>query len=279
MRRGLEVLSVLTTGVILAAARPPWTAVLEDQVVVGVWAAAVALWSWLVVVGGIHAWATRTGRRGWLRLTGRLLPSAVRRRVEHLALAGLLVVPVAACTAEGETRAAPVLILEETIPLPSTTLAVPTTSSSVATTTTTIWSPLPDITTTSAGAAATTTTTAVATPAPPDVTEPPAPAAPEAPSTRTPPLADPLDQPDPANDPTFTVPVQPGTHVVVRGDNLWDIAARHLAATVPGAPASAEQVRSYWVELIDANRGHLRSGDPDLIHPGEVVRLPAVRSA
>lgn len=273
MRRVLEVPTVLT-GFILAAARPPWTAATEDQVVAAVWASAIVLWSWLVVVGGIHAWATRTGRARWLRLTGRLLPSGVRRRVEHLAVAGLLVVPVAACSAESGTRAAPVLILEESVPLPSTTLTTPTTSPSVATTTTTIWSPLPDITTTTSAAAPETTT---APPAPPtDAGDPPSSPAPSPPA---PPLADRLDQPGPADDPTFTVPLEPGTHVVVRGDNLWDIAAEHLAATIPGARPSADQVRSYWLDVIEANRGQLRSGDPDLIHPGELVQLPAVRSA
>lgn len=59
--------------------------------------------------------------------------------------------------------------------------------------------------------------------------------------------------------------------VVVRGDHLWKISERHLDATAPGS-----RVTPYWLEVIDVNRPNLRSGDPDLIFPGEVIALPAV---
>jgi hypothetical protein len=65
---------------------------------------------------------------------------------------------------------------------------------------------------------------------------------------------------------------------VVQGDNLWTIARNHLAE-VRGRPAvelSDRQIAAYWVTLVDANLGGLRSGDPDLIYPGEVVELPPV---
>jgi hypothetical protein len=58
------------------------------------------------------------------------------------------------------------------------------------------------------------------------------------------------------------------THVVVRGDNLWSIAAAHLGAH------RAADVAPYWQRVVDANRATLRSGDPSLIYPGEHVTLP-----
>jgi nucleoid-associated protein YgaU len=62
----------------------------------------------------------------------------------------------------------------------------------------------------------------------------------------------------------------PADHQVRRGDNLWDIAAGQLAAH----PDHTLTVREYWLLVIDANRDRLRSGDPDLIFPGETIMLP-----
>lgn len=63
----------------------------------------------------------------------------------------------------------------------------------------------------------------------------------------------------------------PETSVVVeKGDHLWKISARHLEEVAPKA-----KVAPYWREVIDVNTPHLRSGNPDLIYPGEVVELPA----
>jgi nucleoid-associated protein YgaU len=80
-------------------------------------------------------------------------------------------------------------------------------------------------------------------------------------------------------------PVQPGpqtpqarpdVHRVQAGDNLWTIARDRLAdATGRDADALPEpEVARYWLEVVQANRAGLRSGDPDLIYPGELVRLP-----
>jgi nucleoid-associated protein YgaU len=66
------------------------------------------------------------------------------------------------------------------------------------------------------------------------------------------------------------------THEVVPGDNLWDIAAAHLAEAT-GRPAEAltdGEIASYWVRLMAANDGLLRSGNPNLIFPGERVICP-----
>jgi hypothetical protein len=63
--------------------------------------------------------------------------------------------------------------------------------------------------------------------------------------------------------------VQPGQH-------LWSIATSVLEGAWGRAPTDAE-VTPYWVELIEANRAALADPqNPDLIHPGQVFRLPAV---
>ncbi len=60
------------------------------------------------------------------------------------------------------------------------------------------------------------------------------------------------------------------TVVVERGDHLWKIAARHLEQT-----GSDQPIAPYWRSVVEINRDELRSGDPDLVYPGEVVLLPA----
>lgn len=116
---------------------------------------------------------------------------------------------------------------------------------------------------------------------------------------RSAPLADPDDpgvartlpreqtSPAPATDPPpatadacgRTAPVGAGvgaTHRVVPGDSLWDVATAVVAEPTRrrnAAPGHGD-VAVYWQRLIAANRGRLRSGDPDLIYPGEVLVLP-----
>lgn len=65
---------------------------------------------------------------------------------------------------------------------------------------------------------------------------------------------------------------EPDSVVVRKGDHLWKISARHL-----GDGAADSDIAPYWLRVIDVNTPHLRSGDPDLIYPGEVVQLPAIR--
>lgn len=67
----------------------------------------------------------------------------------------------------------------------------------------------------------------------------------------------------------------PTDHVVVPGDHLWGISVERLTAAFGRAPSEVETA-TYWSELVDANRSTLRSGDPDLIFPGEVVTCPPV---
>lgn len=70
---------------------------------------------------------------------------------------------------------------------------------------------------------------------------------------------------------------EPGTHTVVEGDNLWVIAENHLR-DVAGRDVTEDEICEYWVRLIAANEGSLRSGDPDLIYPSEILTLPPVYS-
>jgi nucleoid-associated protein YgaU len=71
-----------------------------------------------------------------------------------------------------------------------------------------------------------------------------------------------------------TEPRSTRLHVVVRGDNLWLI-ARAEVGRVSGTDQPADtQIALYWRRVIAANRTTLRSGDPSLIFPGELVQLP-----
>jgi nucleoid-associated protein YgaU len=66
---------------------------------------------------------------------------------------------------------------------------------------------------------------------------------------------------------------RPRQHRVESGDNLWTIARSELARRDGRAPADRD-IAPYWFRVIAANRTTLRSGDPNLIFPGEIVILP-----
>jgi nucleoid-associated protein YgaU len=72
-------------------------------------------------------------------------------------------------------------------------------------------------------------------------------------------------------------PVAPARVVVRVGDNLWLIARTALSGPSGRRPSEAEVAR-YWHEVIGANRSTLRSGDPSIIFPGEIVALPTPTS-
>jgi nucleoid-associated protein YgaU len=59
--------------------------------------------------------------------------------------------------------------------------------------------------------------------------------------------------------------------VVQRGDHLWKISARYLQSHAP-----ERAIAGYWLDVIDENVSRLRSGDPDLIYPGEVISMPGL---
>lgn len=60
---------------------------------------------------------------------------------------------------------------------------------------------------------------------------------------------------------------------VVSGDHLWKISDRHLTSVL-GRDALDREVSPYWRQVIDVNRHTIRSGDPNLIFPGELITLP-----
>src|SRR6266508_2277264 len=85
-----------------------------------------------------------------------------------------------------------------------------------------------------------------------------------------PPAPDPSPVPaEPAPPPAASPPTPPAPigapYVVAPGDSLWTIAANRTAG---------DEVDAYWTRLVDANRDTLRSGNPNLIYPGEVLELP-----
>lgn len=75
--------------------------------------------------------------------------------------------------------------------------------------------------------------------------------------------------------------VSPGAEAtkyeVVSGDNLWTISSAHLSAAMPDAVVTASEIAPYWRLVIEQNTPRLRSGDPNLIYPGEVIHLPAIQ--
>ena len=66
----------------------------------------------------------------------------------------------------------------------------------------------------------------------------------------------------------------PLTWQVRRGDHLWSIAGKHLMIVLD-RPATRHEHRNYWVEVVDTVQPIIRSGDPNLIYPGnEIPILP-----
>jgi nucleoid-associated protein YgaU len=66
---------------------------------------------------------------------------------------------------------------------------------------------------------------------------------------------------------------QPQEVVVMKGDHLWKISKRHLEARMKRLPANSD-ISPYWRDVMERNVDNLRSGDPDLIYPGEVIEMP-----
>jgi resuscitation-promoting factor RpfA len=67
-------------------------------------------------------------------------------------------------------------------------------------------------------------------------------------------------------------------HTIVPGEHLWSIAARHLTNGTgrPIADLTPADIAPYWRRVVELNRSRLRSGDPDLVYPGEVIELPSL---
>ena len=123
-------------------------------------------------------------------------------------------------------------------------------------------------TTTAAPTTAPPTTAAPSTAAP--TTAPPTTATPTtaAPSTATPTTA-------PAGPPPRGAVTATRSWTVRPGDHFWSIAERVVAERT-GLPQPEERiVARYWRSLVAANADRLpHPGDPDLLYPGSVLRLP-----
>ena len=127
------------------------------------------------------------------------------------------------------------------------------------------------------------TTTGPATPptaAAPSTTSPRPPAydPSPAPSATNPPDQGGPDEPNADEGKTPPKPPQQTPHSVIAGDNLWTIARDRLTEALGGGSGKPtnREVANYWLQVIEANRHRLRSGDPDLIHPGETIVLPPI---
>jgi hypothetical protein len=92
--------------------------------------------------------------------------------------------------------------------------------------------------------------------------------------------AQPVSVPTPSGPPEAAIAqaVEQGSVVVAPGDNLWELSAAEFArATGRGsADLANDEIASYWSVVCDANRATVRSGDVNLIYPGEVIVLPPV---
>jgi hypothetical protein len=89
----------------------------------------------------------------------------------------------------------------------------------------------------------------------------------------------------PADSPSSTHPEPPkdqipsvasSAYAVRLGDNLWTIAEQHLlqSAGRPGRELRIDEIRAYWLQIVEANEDRVRSGDPNLIVPDEHIELP-----
>jgi len=79
--------------------------------------------------------------------------------------------------------------------------------------------------------------------------------------------------------PTVGTTGEASTITVQPGDNLWTISEDRLGSDLGREPTDAE-VAPYWDKVIDANRDHfIQPGNPNLIHPGQTIVLPATGHA
>ncbi len=198
---------------------------------------------WLLTTSVLYALAVRGRHRGLRHVVGSFTLPAVRRLVERAAVVSITASSLlggatgAWAQAEPSVTSGDVVVEEPVVrdrPAPST--SVPPTSTST-----------------------TTPTTTTSTPTPPDVAADPPPPIPE---------REPRVTPTPVRSEVL--------HVVEAGESFWLI-AQQLVAERRGTTVedlTPADVHDTWVELVETNRATIRSGNPNLIYPGEVVTLP-----
>jgi nucleoid-associated protein YgaU len=221
----------------------------DDVALAAAWLVALAAGAWLFVVTGACLVAVGCSRPQLARRLAPVLPAGVRRLVELAVVGALVVVPAVPAHAAPAAPSPAVVLADQPVVRaaavgPSVSTVPTTPPRPVAPTTVPLGSrPAPTTTTTSG--------TAGPKPAARSNAAPPPRVAPSAPTEGNTGRA----------------------QVVVRaGDNLWRIARTTLQASAE-KPTESEIAR-YWHEVIAANRSTLRSGNPSLIYPGEIVTLP-----
>lgn len=64
-------------------------------------------------------------------------------------------------------------------------------------------------------------------------------------------------------------------YVVQPGDSMWSVSSAYLRRN-RSDPVPGHEVTHIWRQVVDLNRTRVRSGDPDLIFPGEILLLPVL---
>jgi hypothetical protein len=218
----------------------------DDVALATAWAVALGASAWLFA-GSVACIVALGLRRPHLaRMLARALPPALRRAVDVAIVASCLAVSAAPAHAANDGSG---LVVDQPVVRGSRAAAIPPASARPRV-------PRSTQPRTTLPSAASRSTSPHAEHAAPTDSGGPARSAPVSPSSKPAP-------------PTLT------RSVVVRpGDNLWSIARTEVvrASAVHGDDAIAR----YWRLVIAANRATLRSGDPSLILPGELVTLPPV---
>jgi hypothetical protein len=253
-----------STGSTLGPSPASWSG--DDLAIAVMWCGALLGSAWLAITTLACVAALARGRTRTAHRIARFAPP-LARRVLHAALVGTwALVPAAAYAAP---PSAPITVHVDargrlTTDAPRAgaddrpIVRTPVTRRSTSTTT--------------AATHDTTTTTSITTPASLPRSARPA----VAPEAAAPNAVAPMQRPGAATPSRHAVevPAHPRAHVVGAGDNLWQIArAEVIRASGADHPADA-QIAPYWQRVVAANRSTLRSGDPSLIFPGEVVTLP-----
>jgi hypothetical protein len=244
-----------------------WT--VDDLAAAGLWLGAVVGSAWLAVTTLSCVAAVARGRTRSAHRIARFAPPVARRVLQAALVSTWALVPTAAYAAP---PSAPITVhvdangrLTGDTPRAETDPPVVRTPATRHATTTTI-------PTTSVPATIRPTTTTIApTSRPTSATAPSV-----SPSTNPPPA---VNRPAPprvamASPTPVSLPTRARVHVVVPGDNLWKIARVEVTRVSGSDRVDDAHVAGYWQRVIAANRSTLRSGDPSLIFPGEVVTLP-----
>lgn len=264
---GASVLGVLAIAA-LVALRPNASSVVHaEQALTGMcWALGMGLALWWTASIMLCVAAEQSGSNALQRLSDRVALPMARRMVSGTMALGLIGLP--AC---GAPNNQPEMVLVE-----SGAIVTPTTSIStdVAPSTTAVSSTTAPSTTVAPSATVSSTTASSTTPRSTVLT-----ATTQVPTTlqSTTTSVDPglalSDAPVPSA--AQPAPAQrPEPYVVQPGDNLWSIAKSHLEQTEPN-PTNA-QIAPYWNELVQLARDSLRSGNPNLIYPGESIQMPPI---